>query len=130
MGPLPAVRSNEMNIWVEPISKLYTDVTSCFPVHSRSGYQYIMTAYHCDSNTIIVCPFKTKKDKDRIAAYSSIIHRLSVCSHSADLQILDNEVSVEYTLIIEEKWNVSYQLMPPDVHCRNADKRAIVLSRS
>ena len=35
-----------------------------------------MIAYHCDSNTILQAAFKTRKDKDRIAAYNSIMHRL------------------------------------------------------
>ena len=85
MGPLPLKRSNEVHLWVEPISKLYTDDTGRFPVRSRSGNQYIMTAYHCDSNTILVAPFKTKKDKDRIAAYNSVMTRLNARGHNVNL---------------------------------------------
>ena len=50
------------------ISKLYTDDTGRFPIKARSGYQYIMVVYHCNSNAILVAPFKTHKDKHRLEA--------------------------------------------------------------
>ena len=59
---LPQVRSNELHIQVTPISKLYTDDTGRFPIHARSGNQYIMIAYHCDTNLILAGPFSSRKD--------------------------------------------------------------------
>ena len=38
------VRSNEIFLQVLPISKLYTDYISRFPIHTRSRNQYIMIA--------------------------------------------------------------------------------------
>ena len=55
--------SHELHIIVEPLSKLYTDGTRKFPVRARSGNQYIMIVYHCDSNAILAEPFKTQADK-------------------------------------------------------------------
>ena len=49
--------SNDLHISFEPISKLYIDDTGRFPVRSRSGNQYIMIAYHCNSNAILALPF-------------------------------------------------------------------------
>ena len=40
-------------------------------------------------------------------------------------QVLDNECSAEYIRTITEDWKATYQLVPPDVHCANATKRAI-----
>ena len=40
-----------------PISKLYTDDCGCFSISSRSGNEYIMISYHCDSNTILQAQF-------------------------------------------------------------------------
>ena len=54
---LPQVSSNELHIQVTPISKLYNDDTGRFPVHARSGNQYIKIAYHCDANLILTKPF-------------------------------------------------------------------------
>jgi hypothetical protein len=48
--------SKELHVWSEPISKLYTDDMGRFSVRSRSSNQYIMLAYHCDSNVILVEP--------------------------------------------------------------------------
>ena len=43
-----------------------------FHIHAHSGNQYIMLAYHCVANVILVEPFQTHQDKDRIAAYNNI----------------------------------------------------------
>ena len=110
---------------MEPIEKLYTDDTGRFPIRSRSGNQYIMIAYHCDSNTILQAAFKSRKDKHRIAAYNSIMHRLKVCGHAITSQVLDNEASAEYRRVIEQDWICKDFLVPPDVHRRNAAERAI-----
>ena len=121
----PRELSNELHVRVVSVSKLYTDDTGRFPIRSRKGNQYIMIAYHCDSNTILQAPFKTKKDAHRIEAYNSIMQRLRDRGHRVDLQILDNEASADYKRVIEQKWKCNYQLVPPDVHRRNAAERAI-----
>ena len=72
-------------------SKLYTDDTGRFPVISRKGNQYIMLAYHYDDNAIMAVPFKSRKDKDRMVAYNTIMHRLKDINMLVHLQILDNE---------------------------------------
>ena len=54
--------SNEVHIQIEPIHKIYTNDTGRFPTRARSGNQYIMVAYHCDTNTILVQPFATPSD--------------------------------------------------------------------
>ena len=58
---MPQVQSNEIYLQVMLIIKLYTDDTGCFPVHARSGHQYVMIASHCDANLILAVPFKTRK---------------------------------------------------------------------
>ena len=50
----PEEPSRELHIHVRHISRLYMDDTGRFPVRSRSGNQYIMVAYHCDANVILV----------------------------------------------------------------------------
>ena len=70
---LPQVRSNEMYLQVTPISKLYTDDTGRFPVHARSCNQYIMIAYHCDTNLILAKPFASRKYTHRLLTYYKIM---------------------------------------------------------
>ena len=79
-----------------------------------------MVAYHCDSNAIMVVPFKTHKDKDRMAAYNTIMQRLKDIYMLVNLQILYNEASKEYKTLIKDKWNINYQSMPSHIHLKNA----------
>ena len=65
---IPQVRSNELFIKVTLISKLYTDNTGLFPIHTRSGKQYITIAYHCDAHMILAVPLKSRKDTHRLLA--------------------------------------------------------------
>ena len=122
---LPQVRSNDLYLQVTPISKLYTDDTGRFPVHARSGNQYIMIAYHCDTNLILADPFASRKDTHRLLAYEKIMQRLSDNKLIVDIQILDNEASAEYKRDIKKKWNANYQLVTPNTHRSNAAERAI-----
>jgi len=121
----PATPSKELHIWTEPISKLFTDDMGRFPVRSRSGNQYIMLAYHCDSNAILVEPFQSRADRHRIPAYTRLMSRLQARGHTVDHQVLDNECSAEYIRTITEDWKATYQLVPPNVHRRNLAERAI-----
>ena len=92
----PQIRSNELHIQVTPISKLYIYDTGRFPVHARSGNQYIMIAYHCYANMILAKPFASRKDKHSLLAYDNIMQILLNNKLTVDLQILGNEASAEY----------------------------------
>ena len=74
--PIPRIISNELCIQVIPVIKLYTYDTDRFLIHTRSGNQYIMIAYHCDANLIIAVPFKSRKDTHCLLAYNKLMHRL------------------------------------------------------
>ena len=84
-----------------------------------------MVAYHCDSNAILAVPFTSKKDHYRLQAYDEIMQRLTDCGMIVDLQILDNGASAAYKRIITTKWELAFQLFPPNIHRRNASERAI-----
>ena len=106
-------------------STLYTDDTGRSPIKARSRNQYLMVAYHCDSNAIFFAPFKTRKDKHRLEAYKSIMTRLRKNGMSVNLKIIDNEASSKFKHLITEDLGIKYQLAPPDIHRRNAAERAI-----
>eukprot|EP00804_Cyclotella_cryptica_P029094 CCRYP_005281-RA/>CCRYP_005281-RA protein AED:0.19 eAED:0.20 QI:0/0/0/0.71/0.16/0/7/0/1210 len=122
---IPPAASKELHLWDEPISKLFTDNMGRFPVRSRSGNQYLMLAYHCDTNAILVEPFQSRHNRHRIPAYNKLMGRLTARARTVDHQVLDNEASAEYRRVITEDWNCSYQLVPPNVHHRNIAKRTI-----
>ena len=71
-------------------SKLYTDDTGVFPVHSSSVNQDIMVSYH-SPNVILVAHFKTRKYQHQISAYNSIVQSLKERGLTTELHILDNE---------------------------------------
>lgn len=128
MDPTPDASANELYVksyHFGSLSKLYTDDCGRFPVRSRQGNNYIMIAYHQQSNTILSAPFKSRADKHRLQAYNSIMQRLKDRNMLVDLQILDNEASKEYKRTIKEDWGVQFQLVPPHNHRRNAAERAI-----
>ena len=110
---LPQVKSNELHMFVTPISKLYTDDTGRFPVHACSGNRYIMIVYNSDANLILAEPFSSGKDAHMLLAYNKIMQRLTNNKLCVNLQILDNEASEEYNRTIKNKWNTKYQLVPP-----------------
>ena len=60
-----------------------------------------------------------------MVAYNNIIQRLKDINMLVNLQILDNEASKEYKIIIKDKWNIKYQLVPSRIHRQNAAERAI-----
>ena len=122
---IPNQKTQEIHIWDQPISKLYTDDCGRFPIRSRSGNEYIMISYHCDSNTILQAPFVNRNDKHRIRAYNSIMKKLTDIGNHVEIQILDNEVSAEFKKTIQQNWGAKYQLVPPNVHRRNISERAI-----
>ena len=90
---------------------------------SNAGNQYVMIAYH-SSNLILTQPFATRKDKHRTEAYNTIMMRLKAAGLDVDLQVLNNEASKDYKEVMVNKWKVNYQLVPPDMHRRNAAERA------
>ena len=89
----PPIKTKELHIWYQSISKLYIDDCGPLPIISRTGNDYIMIAYHCDSNTILQAPFTSRKNKHSIRDYNSIMNHLDDCGHQVDVQILDNKVS-------------------------------------
>ena len=118
--PSPGYDSvNELRVNIIHQSKLYPDDTSWFPTRRRSGNQYIMVAYHY-SNVILVELFASQNYKHRLAAYNIIMQRLKYKKLLVDFQILDNEYNKEYKLTMKEKQGIDHQLVPPDIHRRNA----------
>ena len=106
--PIDEKPSNDLHISVQPMSKLYTDDTGRFPVRSQSGNQYIMIAYHCNSNAILARPFKTRADKHCMLAYNNIMQRLRDKGMLVDLQILNNEASEAYKQTITSDWKIKF----------------------
>ena len=50
--------------------------------------------------------------------------------HNVNLQVLDNEDIAAYKKEIPETWGAKFQLVPPNMHRRNAAERAICTFKS
>ena len=107
------------------MGKLYTSDLGRFPIRSQGGNQYIMIAYHFNSNIIFKAAFNTCSGKHRREAYNYIQESLEKHGHKVKLQILDNEASSAYKKSIEDTWHTKYQLILPDLHHCNAAERSI-----
>ena len=83
-----------------------------------------MVVYH-SSNVILVEPFSSIKDKNRLAAYNAIMQRLKGKDLLVDLHIMENECSKYYQSTIRNRWKVQFQLVSFDMHRLNAAERAI-----
>ncbi len=51
--------------------------------------------------------------------------RLTAHELSVDLNIRDNETSVDFKWVITESWKAKFQLVPPNMHQRNKAKQMI-----
>jgi hypothetical protein len=104
--------------------QLYTDLTGKFPVRSSKGNSYIMLCYIYDCNYIKVVPMKSRSASEWVKSYDSIHQDLTVKGFKPKLQTLDNEASTALKIFFTLN-NISYQLVPPHCHRRNAAKSAI-----
>jgi hypothetical protein len=109
---------------IEPTGKIYTDQTGRFIVPSSTGNNYLMILYDYDSNAIFAEPLRNRTAASILAAYKKLHARLCAAGFRPKLQRLDNECSSALKeFLIAEK--VDYQLVPPNVHRRNAAERAL-----
>jgi hypothetical protein len=125
LPPLVEAPSNQVLVITKPLSKHFTDDTGCFPIRARSSNQYIMIAFHANGNLILQQAFKSKSNRHRIAAYNTIMTCLVARGLSVDLKILDNKASTAFKEAITFKCNTTFQLVFPDMHCRNQAERTI-----
>ena len=100
------------------------DLTGHFPHCSSRGNNYILVAYHYDSNAILGEPLKNRQAATIPQAWKLIHQKLSRAAESQNTWILDNEASqdLKYSMV---KSKTNYQLVPPHTHRANSAERAI-----
>ncbi len=109
---------------IDPRETMFTDQMGCFPHLSRSGNQYIMVAYHSDSNLILVEAMRNRTEHEMISAYKQIMKRMRKANLTIKKHILDNEALANYKEAVASN-KVEYELVPPNNHQRNQTERAI-----
>ena len=102
----------------------YHDLTGRFPHRSSRGNEYLLIVYDYDSNSILHCALKNKTGAEIKRGWLSIHDRLARHGNQPAMYILDNEASADLKKGLK-KYGLTYQLVPPHVHRRNAAERAI-----
>ena len=102
----------------------YTDQTGKIPVVSSQGNKYIMVMYEKDGILILVKRMKTRASEEMCCAYNKLMERLHERGIKFTKHILDNEASREYLQAIKCN-GVTYEKVPPNIHCRNKAEKAI-----
>jgi 3-deoxy-D-arabino-heptulosonate 7-phosphate (DAHP) synthase len=104
--------------------QIYTDQTGRFPVVSSKGNRYIMVLYEYDGNAILAEPIKNHTAAELLRAFQVMEKQLSARGLQPKLMRLDNEASQLLKSYLHEQ-DITFQLVPPYNHRRNAAERAI-----
>jgi hypothetical protein len=104
--------------------KIYTDQTGRFPVVSSKGNKYIMILYDYDSNAIMAQPIKYRTAPELLIAFQVMEQELVARGIKPKLMKLDNEASKLLKTYLHQQ-NITFQLVPPYSHRRNAAEREI-----
>ena len=124
-SPSTHQKTNDVYTTVIPITgKVYSDQTGKFPVTSSKGNAYLFVLYDFDSNYIAAEPIKNRTATSILEACQLCHERLTRAGLKPTFQILDNECSAALKNYFSRN-KISYQLVPPGVHRRNAAERAI-----
>ena len=102
----------------------FRDQIGRFPVTPSKGNKYIVVVYHYDSNTIHAEPLNTRSGLDLPTAYQKLHSLLTNRGLMPHLNILDNECPKVLKSFMREV-NENFQLVPPHIHRRNSEERAI-----
>ena len=68
----------------------YNDQTGRFPYRSSQGNEYIMLAYHYDTNIILLQPVKNRQAATLTTAWNIIHNRLVIAGVTPKAYIMDN----------------------------------------
>ena len=109
---------------IEFTGKISIDQTGSFPVTSSRGSKYFMVLYNHDSNAILAEPLKSH-NKCKLLRATTVLHQhLTFCGLKPTYQMIDIKFPTSLKTILRT-YIVSFQLVPPHLHCTNATERAI-----
>jgi hypothetical protein len=121
----PRTRTNW--VFMQPIDvtgQIHSDQTGRFPTTSSRGNKYVMIVYDYDSNAILAKPLTSRTEAELLRAYTKLHTYLCDRGLKPILQRLDNEAPGKLRHFMTNN-DVSFQLVPPHDHRRNAAEKAI-----
>ena len=83
-----------------------------------------MVIYAYDANTILAEPLKNRSASEVVRAWTLTNNKLTEAGVKPKIYILDNEISQKFKNALKAE-QITYQLVPPHIHRRNAAERAI-----
>ena len=104
--------------------KGYMDLTGRFPHTSSRGNKYFVVVYDYDTNAIVFEPIRKRQAKEILTAFLKCQDKIAQNYVTPKLYILDNEASSTLKQILTTKGQ-KYELVPPNMHRRNAVEKAI-----
>jgi hypothetical protein len=104
--------------------KIYTDRTGQFPMTSSQGNKYILVLHEYDTNPILTEALHNQTAPEILPAYKKLVTYLHNRGFQPKIHWLDNEASKDLIHFNHSK-QIEFQLVPPDMHRRNAAERAI-----
>ena len=102
----------------------FSDQTGQIYMSSKRSNKY-MVLVKIDSNAILIEPMKSRKDAKMIRAYDVLVQRLLAANIQPQKHILNNKISDNMKLHINEKYKFQLQMVPLGSHQHNAAKVAI-----
>ena len=104
--------------------KAYADLTGRFPYRSSRGNEYILVAYHYDSNAILATAIKNRQAATITSAWKNLNSQFAKAGAQPTTYIMDNEASTDLKDALQEE-QIEHQLVPPHNHRTNLAERAI-----
>jgi hypothetical protein len=105
--------------------RIHSDQNGKFIVASSTGNNDVLIVYDYDSNSILVEPLRSQTAGACILLTFTVVHaRLVTAGLRPQLHRLDNKCSAALKTFLRAE-DINFQLVPPNVHRRNAAERAI-----
>ena len=109
---------------IDKSNTAYGDLTGRYPIQSSRGNEYVLIIYDYDGNAILQAPLKNRQAATIKEAWMNLHDRLKSSAKPPTTYIMDNEASKDLKHALS-KADISYQLVPPNLHRVNAAERAI-----
>ena len=100
------------------------DLTGKLPHTISRGNKYLVVVYDYDLNAIVFEPIKTRQSKEKLEAFKMCKRKIATNNKQQDLYVLDNVASSDLKNSLVHN-NQSFELVPPNMHRRNAAEKAI-----
>ena len=119
------MKTRETYLKIKAVGTLHTDQTGKFHYVSSNCSKYIMIMYDYNCNTIMSTSLRSKAGLEKLSSLKKIHDNLSKQGQDTTVNFMDNEAPKCVTnYLVDSK--ISYQIVPPHIHRRNAAERAII----